>query len=83
MNVSTSNTVNICPMCEHVVSGSAYVEWEIVIHGRNARFRMQVCEVDATLCEVFGTLRAALWAHPATVETLAKLLRDMGAKPIE
>ena len=64
-----------CPMCPEHARALSPVTWDIVLNGEHSTFAIGCCPVDAALCDIFPTLKRALFQSQAAQEMLRRLVQ--------
>ena len=65
-----------CPICkEHIIQGEP-IFWSMVFNGEPTDFTIDVCKVDAALCEIFPTMKQAAMKSEVVTEMLRRAYRQ-------
>jgi len=60
-------------MCPEHARSLISVTWEIAVNGVASTFAVGCCPMDAALCDIFPTLKRALFQSEAAQEMLRRL----------
>lgn len=64
-----------CAICSEYCRALTPVTWELVLNGEHQTFALGCCPMEADMCELFPSMKQALFKSAAAQEMLRRLVR--------